>query len=84
MTVYVETSILELNQENVTALAHYKPQVCEWETICPTTSRRFVPWVATYLLLESDTENVEDPPRPTEKELIVKASQEARFSKNNG
>ena len=40
--------------------------------------------VGGHLLLESDTENVEDPPRPTEKELIVKASQEARFSKNDG
>ena len=80
MTVHVETSILELNQENVLALAHYEPQVCGvGEHLLHDEPQVFA--VGGHLLLESNTENVEDPPRPAEQELIVKASQEARFSK---
>ena len=36
--VQIETSILELNQDEIKALAHFEPQVAQWVTICSTTS----------------------------------------------
>ena len=59
MPVIIWTSIQELNQGEVTALAHHEPQVCA---------------MGDHLLPESKTEQVEEPPEPTERELIVKAS----------
>ena len=42
--VQIATSIIELNQEEVTAVAHHEPQVCAVDTHCHTTSHKFVQW----------------------------------------
>ena len=74
MPVRNEISILELNQEEVTAsaevtvVAHHEPQVCA---------------VLGHLLSYAGKERLEEPPQPTQEQLVAKVAQEAGFSKRS-
>ena len=68
MPVRNEISILKLNQEEVTALAHHEPQVCA---------------VLGHLLSYAGKERLEEPPQPTQEELVAKVAREAGFSKRS-
>ena len=93
MSVRIQASSLDLNQEEVTAMAHHRPHVCAVDehlpnmnsrfvqcmTVCSAAICLFVPWVATYARLEPQKEQVKQPPEPTQQELAVKASQQPGF-----
>ena len=79
--------------EEVTALAHQR-QVCAVDEHVPRHEQSTravgdhllhckIPECAVddHVLLESKIEQVKEPPQPTQPELIVKASQEAGFSR---
>ena len=63
--IFFQGEKVELNEEEITTLAHHKPQVCavgkhvcptmnsrfvKWLTICPAAINMFVPWVTTCFL----------------------------------
>ena len=65
MPVQMDTSILNLNQEEVTALAHHEQSVRA---------------VGDPVLLEPKSDFAKESPEPTQEELSVRTSQEAGFS----
>ena len=81
----------DLNQEEVTASVHHKPQVCavddpHEQSNCAVSDHllRCNPQtyaVSDHVLPESKTEKVKEPPEPTQQQPVVKASQEAGFPK---
>ena len=83
MPVEIHTSILEVNQEEVTALAHHTHQVCAVGDHMPH-HRPPVCAVTDHVLPESREEQVKEIREPTKQELLVKTSQEAGFSNTVG
>ena len=73
MPVQTRTSILEVNPEEVTALAHHKPQVRAGVTICSTTRCQFCA-VGDHVLLESRENQVKKMLETTQRELLVRTS----------
>ena len=69
MPVVIETSILELNQEDVTAPAHHEPQVCA---------------AGDRWLSDAQKERLEEPLQPTLKEQVAKVFPRSRFLKHGG
>ena len=67
------------DQKKVTALAHHKPQVCAGDDHLPHHEHSICA-VGDHVLPESKKEQVKTP-EPTQQEFVVKASQEAGFSK---
>ena len=68
MPVVIETFILELNQEDVTALAHHEPQVCA---------------AGDRWLSDAQKERLEEPLQPTLKEQVAKVFPRKRILKND-
>ena len=78
MPVQIQTFNLELNQEEVTALAHHRQQVCavgDQLLCCSCTPPDCA--VGDHMLPESKKDQVKKPPEPTQPELFVNAHQEA-------
>ena len=89
--VEIQTSTLRLNEEQVIALAHHRPQIgavdehvlhvnsrfVQWVTIDSAAIRRFMPW-GDHVLPESNKTDENTP------ELVVIAFEEVRFQKDSG
>ena len=93
-SVKIQTSYLELTLEEVTALAHHRPQVCAAQDhlLSHEQSSRAVGdhllrcnppigAVCDHVLPESNTDPVEELPDTTQQELAVTASEEAGSEK---
>ena len=71
-----QTSFLAVCERSSTTNSRF----VQWVTMCLSAIRRFVPW-GDHVLLESRKEQVQEPPEPTQRKLLMRTSQEARLSK---